>query len=535
MAGNNLISAKDIKMRLGIGLNPTNYGLPNLLRRKKKNETVEDFEAWRKKTLKNFVENRIWFIKDGKIKKIITIPPMIDMLYELFYLKVRRAILWKPRGGGGSLIAAVFIWLMMIYRQMSFLDLAGSAEQAQNVYEYTKQFWDCFPKLRDDVLVRSPLANETKMKTFTSLKCISTSQTAARGKHKPGFVGDEACQEQARASEVFEAAMDGLTSEENNVILLCSTFHYPFGFFADYWDNAEEKGFKHYKWDIFDTMKTCDANIDCKKCFLTEKREVIDPITKKVITHHYVGCNGKARTTKGFTSRGNVILAKKRNILSFDVEYGGERPEQGGRIYNENDTDIAIIDEITIKDVISANVGILFVETEEYILIPEVIALRGAPIGQIKQICGRWRTICKRWGIPTSEFQVYPDGEDAYNCKEIELAHYIVYPVHFVKHKSVGIGNVGNYLIYRKLKILNKGDAKKILKKQMKKYHRDDKGKIVKKDDHGPDCLMAGLLRYNFLKKFYNLLMQSAAEEDLEAMKSTLNNNKEGNVQAKIL
>ncbi len=70
---------------------------------------------------------------------------MLEFLGDLFYERVQQAILWKPRGGGGSLAAAILIWLMMVYRQKSFIDMAGSGEQAKRVYEYTTQFWYCVP------------------------------------------------------------------------------------------------------------------------------------------------------------------------------------------------------------------------------------------------------------------------------------------------------------------------------------------------------------------------------------------------------
>ena len=74
---------------------------------------------------------------------------MLEFLSDLFFERVQQAILWKPRGGGGSLAAAILIWLMMVYRNKSFIDMAGSGEQAKRVYEYTTQFWYCVPGLAE--------------------------------------------------------------------------------------------------------------------------------------------------------------------------------------------------------------------------------------------------------------------------------------------------------------------------------------------------------------------------------------------------
>mgnify|MGYP000149166121 CR=1 FL=1 len=49
-------------------------------------------------------------------------PALLEFLGYMFFQRVQQAILWKPRGGGGSLAAAILIWLMMVYRQKSFID-----------------------------------------------------------------------------------------------------------------------------------------------------------------------------------------------------------------------------------------------------------------------------------------------------------------------------------------------------------------------------------------------------------------------------
>lgn len=73
---------------------------------------------------------------------------------------------------GGSLCAAILIWLRMIYQQMSFIDLGGSMEQSRVVYEYVSAFWDAVPGMRQDLLSKDPLISMTKLITGVQLKCI---------------------------------------------------------------------------------------------------------------------------------------------------------------------------------------------------------------------------------------------------------------------------------------------------------------------------------------------------------------------------
>jgi len=73
---------------------------------------------------------------------------------------------------GGSLCAAILIWLTMIYKNMSFIDLGGSMEQSRVVYEYVCAFWDCIPNMRERLLSKDPLISMTKLITGVQLKCI---------------------------------------------------------------------------------------------------------------------------------------------------------------------------------------------------------------------------------------------------------------------------------------------------------------------------------------------------------------------------
>ena len=47
----------------------------------------------------------------------------------------------------------------------------------------------------------------------------------------------------------------------------------------------------------------------------------------------------------------------------------------------------------------------------------------------------------------------------------------------------------------------HRGDLRIVLR-QLMTYHRDDKGNIVKKDDHGPDALLCAMLAFLFIDEF---------------------------------
>lgn len=92
---------------------------------------------------------------------------------------------------GGTLCAAILVWLCLVYHRMSFTSMGGSTEQAKLIYQYTKSFWGCFPLMSNALLETEPLQMETRLKTGVILKIISASEKQSRGKHNPGFIVDE--------------------------------------------------------------------------------------------------------------------------------------------------------------------------------------------------------------------------------------------------------------------------------------------------------------------------------------------------------
>jgi len=95
-----------------------------------------------------------------------------------------------------------------------------------------------------------------------TLTCVPASEKAARGRHVPGFVADESCQEDPRVGKILQAAVQSVLSEPDFTIVLLSTFHVPFGFFQESWDLAEERGYKRYRWDVYDVMARCTVGLE---------------------------------------------------------------------------------------------------------------------------------------------------------------------------------------------------------------------------------------------------------------------------------
>ncbi len=527
-----LTTSSSLLAKVGLGATPTDFGLPDLL--------VDGLMVSEQNALiKQLVETHLFAFKDGRRLPIVMIPPMVDFVADLFYERTQQAILWKPRGGGGSLAAAILIWLMMVYRGRSFLDMAGSGEQAKRVYEYVSQFWYCVPNLADALLDGDPLQSETRLKNGVTLSCVPASEKAARGKHVAGFVADESCQEDARVGRVLQAAVQGALSEPNFTIVLLSTFHVPFGFFQENWDQAEERGYRQYRWDVYDCMACCKVGLEeavdgdplalayCRhQCPLTAA--VLDRNAEgQVVGEHFEGCNGRARTSAGHLSRDNVIMAKMLNAGTdvWAVEHECKRPTTSGMVYDAEKVQAVVTPlsdlrrpEGSVRRAVGIDwgrfaVAVLAERAIDHVVISEGRIFDSKTIGDVVQYLVELRS---RIG----DFMVYADAENAYGNRDCRDAGFEVVSVAFNKFKDGGIENIARYLNHGKIKIADDGHLKTVIR-QLLRYRRNEAGKIVKQDDHGPDALMCAMLHFQFVDEFDTAIGQMLSGADRERLKIT--------------
>jgi len=527
-----LTSPSSLLEKVGLGIDPTDFGLPDLL---EEGISAEEQDA----RLLRCVEKHLYIYKDGRQIPIVVIPPMQEFICDMFFERQQQAILWKPRGGGGSLAAAILIWLMMVYRQKSFIDMAGSGEQAKRVYEYTTQFWYCVPELAEAMLAKDPLQSETALKNGVTLTCVPASEKAARGRHVPGFVADESCQEDPRVGKILHAAVQSVLSEPNFTIVLLSTFHVPFGFFQENWDLAEERGFARYRWDVYDCMSRCEVGLDeateddpqalgyCQReCPLTEVVPDLDA-EGRTVGEHLEGCNGRARTACGHLSRDNVLKAKmlNRGTDVWAVEHECKRPTASGMIYHservqESVTPLSdlVRPEGNVRRAVGIDwgrfaVAVLAERAEDHIAIPEGRIFDSKTIGDLVQYLVELRS-------RVGDFVVYGDAENAYGNLDCRNAGFEVVPVPFNKMKDGGIENLARYFNHGKLKIADEGHLKTVIR-QLLRYRRNEAGRIVKEDDHGPDALLCAMLHFPFIDEFDTALGQMLSGTDRERLKVT--------------
>jgi hypothetical protein len=503
-------------------------------------ETEEEFEARQDRDLSGFVRGTLYFVKDGKRERPVLIPPMLELLCDLFYGRVNKAILWANRGGGKSLVAAVLIFICLIYRKKSFVDMAGSGEQAKRVYEYTKEFWKCIPGLQTGMLSGEPLVRLTRMKGNVKLVCAS-SDSQAVGEHLPGFVADESCTGSTTADAKITRSMQGSLDMEDFLIFLLSTFHVPVGLFQETWDNADAKGFKRYKWNCYDTMKTCEHGLEtatkedpkalryCEtECPLTRLEEEKDKFGR-ITGHEWRGCHGRARKSEGWQTRRQVIEKYVTNLGTrlYMVEHECNRPEWEGKIYNPALVDQCVVAGFELMNGRPMVAGIDWGLTECFmVLLGEweddeggsgigVVATRvmsNKLTDEVIEQLGHWQV-----EFETDKIFVRADASHNYSNQEVREAGFRVKAIKGDR-KKIGEHNLGRWIGSGLLKILS---TCSLLVEQLKRLRQDSDGKQIKQNksgvegDHGPDALKFASWAFD-CREWLNKLLddeEKAAEE----------------------
>lgn len=262
-----------------------------------------------------------------------------DIFYLIFTEKSTRFIIKAPRGAGKSQLLAMIGMCLWFFKYRSCVDMGGSFSQAQEVYNYFKSYVEAAPGVGDQ-LVKPPTMTETKYTYGPNdskskyFKCVTASSKQVRGPHPDTLLIDEACEAK---DELILAAMPMVQASENPMIIMTSTFHKIFGLFQETWDNAEERGYMRFSWDIFDVTKTFDPAIWDDP----ELNRKIDDLGKlKELAA------GRTGDPDGFIHIRNVLdtWKTKPTLDHFLVESMGQRPSAKGLVLDPVDVDRAIFD-----------------------------------------------------------------------------------------------------------------------------------------------------------------------------------------------
>ena len=233
-------------------------------------------------------------------------------LADAFFDRVGDCVVWAPRGGGKTMLAAALTLLESVFKPgCAVRVLGGSETQSLYLYDYFRRFLEGRFAVAD---VPVPGAECTRFGNGSEVVVLTQSPTAVRGVHVPRVRLDEV--DEFRP-EVLEAALlvpqsrPGLPARTE----MLSTVHRPFGPMSRLVDESAERGLRVYKWCLWEVLECC-RDRSCSRCVLSED------------------CQGRARDSAGFLSIDDAC-ARKRMVSpeSWQSEMLCLRPSRQGLFY----------------------------------------------------------------------------------------------------------------------------------------------------------------------------------------------------------
>ncbi len=266
--------------------------------------------------------------------------PPAQYLTDTFFERQPQAICWANRGGGKTLLGALVTWLDTVFKgRCNTKVLSGSLEQAKRLYEHLSGEGDGWGLVTDDFrhLLRGEiLAQRTVLNNLSNIQILTASSKSVRGPHPQKLKLDEVDEMDPR---IYEAALSipmtkrGIRASTH----IYSTLHRSSGLMQQVIDEGAARGYRIYKWNVFDVMEQCVGR-ECAVCELWEE------------------CQGRGQQADGYY-RIEDIISKKRQVSenTWRSEYLCQIPSAEGLIYKEFDIAIHVVDPPDLEGVPDAD------------------------------------------------------------------------------------------------------------------------------------------------------------------------------------
>lgn len=254
--------------------------------------------------------------------------PPLTYLATAYFEPARDQVVWAPRGGGKTRLAAVATLLDLLHKPPSQLRiLGGSLEQSLKLWDYL------LPDLRrvaGDLLERRGGARRVALRTGSVAAVLTQSQRAVRGLRVQKLRCDEVELFDPRVWEAAQLVTRSLTHPGGTVrgaIEALSTFHRPAGVMEQVIESAPTRHARLTRWCILDVLARCEPERPCAGCGL------------------WNDCGGRAKHAEGFVSIDDALAMRARvSEATWDAEMLCRRPSTRGAVFPMFEPTIHVVD-----------------------------------------------------------------------------------------------------------------------------------------------------------------------------------------------
>lgn len=243
-------------------------------------------------------------------------------LRNAYFEPAKDQVVWAPRGGGKTSLAAVATLLDLLHKPgCQVRILGGSLEQSLRMWDHL------LPHLQDlgDGLIENPksTARKVKLNNGSAAAVLTQSQRSVRGLRVQKIRCDEvelfdpAVWEAAQLATRSAKHADDTTIGVRGTIEALSTLHRPFGLMQNVVDDAAAAGRAVVRWCLLDVLEPCPPDRDCATCPL------------------WADCRGVAKTRCSGFFRIDDAVAMKGRVSSdvWETEMLCRRPSVRGLVF----------------------------------------------------------------------------------------------------------------------------------------------------------------------------------------------------------
>ncbi|MEA2112401.1 MAG: hypothetical protein U9P50_00295, partial [Patescibacteria group bacterium] len=216
-----------------------------------------------------------------------------DVFYDSFTEKTLNCIVIANRGGGKTLNSAALEFVEASEKGLEECHLGAIMAQAKRAYKY---IYSWAYKYREKMGINKITIGETLFKNGGSIEIIPGTMNGVNSPHPHKATIDEF---ELLPWEIFEEAGSMPRSGTNGraALRLYTTRKKASGNAQLMISEAETRGFRLYKWCIFEVMTPCLSSLPCKKC--PYKKHVTFNNEGDKVTWPSV-CQGKAKKSRGY-------------------------------------------------------------------------------------------------------------------------------------------------------------------------------------------------------------------------------------------
>jgi hypothetical protein len=261
-----------------------------------------------------------------------------EYLRLAYFEPARDLVVWAPRGGGKTRLAAAATLLDLLHKPPCAVRiLGGSLEQSLRMWEHLLPDVE---RIGEDLLSSRPARSSRRIELTSGSSCavLSQSQRAVRGLRVQKLRCDEVEMFDPKVWEAAQLATRTVelkplaASQINRHPFVCgavealSTYHRVTGLMGRIVEEANRAGTRVLRWCLLDVLERCPAERDCATCPLWDD------------------CRGVAKERcDGFFKIDDAIAMKKRvSPETWESEMLCKRPSASGRVFPRFDETVHV-------------------------------------------------------------------------------------------------------------------------------------------------------------------------------------------------